>query len=118
MSIYHDVRMTDGLPHFYSSVYTEPASTSHASKSRVVRSLVEFMNIEQASVCETIKRLGFAQNNQVHLYGKVFDLTSDPFSIGNNLFFVDAVERRSGEMRRVRIPLPIVQMAKAKPRAA
>lgn len=67
---------------------------------------------QQKTLCETIKRLGYAQNKQVRLYGDVFELTSDPFSLGDNLVFVDAVERKSGRVRRVRIPLTIVQMAK------
>jgi len=66
---------------------------------------------------ETIKRLGYAQNNQVMLYGEVFDLVSDPVSVGENLVFVDALDRK-GQMRRVRIPPTIVQMAKIKARAA
>jgi hypothetical protein len=63
-------------------------------------------------LCERIKRLGYAQDHQVALYGEVFDLLSDPFSIGDGIIFVDARERRSGRERRVRVPLNIVQMAK------
>jgi hypothetical protein len=70
------------------------------------------------TLCETIKRLGYAQNNQVRLYGEVFDLVSDPVSVGDNFVFVDAVERKSGQVRRVRIPLTIMQMARIKRRAA
>jgi len=70
------------------------------------------------TLCETIKRLGYAQNNQVRLYGKVFDLVSDPVSVGENLVFIDAVDQQSGEVRRVRIPPTIVQMARIKRRAA
>ena len=70
------------------------------------------------TLCETIKRLGYAQNNQVRLYGKVFDLLSDPVSVGKNLVFIDALDRQSGQVRRVRIPPTIVQMARTKRRAA
>jgi hypothetical protein len=70
------------------------------------------------TLCETIKRLGYGQNNQVRLYGEVFDLMSDPVSIGENFVFVDALERRSGQLRRVRIPSSIVKMARIKRRAA
>jgi hypothetical protein len=65
-----------------------------------------------------LKRLGYAQNNQVRLYGEVFDLVSDPVSVGERFVFVDAVERKSGQVRRVRIPSTIVQMARIKHRAA
>jgi len=73
---------------------------------------------QQNTLCETIKRLGYAQNKQVRLYGEVFELTSDPFSLGRNLVFVDGLERESGRLRRVRIPLTIVQMAKKDRHAA
>ena len=68
----------------------------------------------QSSLCERIKQLGFAQNTQVRLYGEIFDLVSDPVSVTENVVFVDALERKSGEQRRVRIPLTIVQTAKQK----
>src|SRR5438552_18063631 len=66
------------------------------------------------TLCETIKRLGYAQNNQVRLYGEVFDLVSDPVSVGENFVFVDGLERKSGHLRRVRIPSTIVEMARKK----
>jgi hypothetical protein len=40
---------------------------------------------EPDTLCEDLKRLGFSQNDQVKLYGEVFDLLSDPFSVGENL---------------------------------
>ena len=70
------------------------------------------------TLCETLKRLGYAQNNQVRLYGEVFDLVSDPVSVGENIVFVDALEQKSGQVRRVRIPLTIAQIARIKRRAA
>jgi hypothetical protein len=73
---------------------------------------------QPSTVCETIRRLGYAQNNQVRLYGEVFELTSDPFSLGDNLVFVDGLERESGRVRRVRIPPTIVQLAKKDRHAA
>jgi hypothetical protein len=50
----------------------------------------------------------------VKLYGKVFDLVSDPVIVGENFVFVDALEQRSGKVMRVRIPPTIVQMARIK----
>lgn len=69
------------------------------------------------SVCETLKRQGYECGEQVKLYGQVFELASDPFSVAENVVFVDAVERKSGQFRRVRIPRTIIQMAKMKNRA-
>jgi hypothetical protein len=71
----------------------------------------------QPDLCEAIKRLGYARNNRVGLYGEVFDLVSDPISVGE-LVFVDAVERKSGQVKRVRIPSTIVQIARINRRAA
>jgi hypothetical protein len=70
------------------------------------------------TLCETLKRLGYAQNNQVRLHGQVFELVSDPVSVGENLVFVDALDLKSGQVRRVRIPPTIVQMARIKRHAA
>jgi hypothetical protein len=69
------------------------------------------------TLCEKVKLLGYAQNNQVRLYGEIFDLVSDPVSVGDNFVFVDALDR-NGQFRRVRIPRTIVQMARIKRRAA
>lgn len=71
-----------------------------------------------ASLCETIKRLGYARNTQVKLYGELFELLSDPVSVGENLVFVDALQRKSGRVRRVRILPAIVQRARTRHRAA
>lgn len=67
---------------------------------------------KEQKLCDLIRRLGYAQNAQVRLYGETFDILSDPFSIGENAVFVDAMERKSGRKRRVRIPLSIVHTAK------
>lgn len=75
-------------------------------------------NRKRPSVCESLKRLGYAHDNQVRLYGEVFDLLSDPVEISENLVFVDALERKSGQFRRVRIPRTIIQIARMKGRAA
>ena len=73
---------------------------------------------EQITLCERVKRLGYSQNTQVRLYGEIFDLVSDPVCIAENFVFVDALEQRSGRVRRVRIPLTIVHMAERDRRAA
>ncbi len=63
-------------------------------------------------LCQRIKRLGYSQDHQIRLYGEVFEVVSDPFIVGQNVVFVDAREQRSGEVRRVRIPINIIEMAK------
>ena len=76
------------------------------------------MTKQQVTLCESIKRLGFARNNQVRLYGEVFELVSDPITVGENVVFVDGLERKSSHVRRISIPLTIVNMAKQDRRAA
>jgi hypothetical protein len=70
------------------------------------------------TLCEMIKRLGYSKNNQVRLYGEIFDLVSDPVAVGENFVFVDALDQKSGQVKRVRIPSTIVQMARLRRRAA
>ena len=66
------------------------------------------------TLCERLKRLGYAPNFQVRLYGEIFELTSDPIVSSEKLVFIDGIERRSGKARRIRIPLSILQMAQEK----
>ncbi len=70
------------------------------------------MIIEEVTLSECIRRLGYAKNTQVRLYGQTFDLLSDPIVAGEDLIFVDALEHKSGRRTRVRIPLSIVRMAR------
>jgi hypothetical protein len=76
------------------------------------------MTSHNSRLCERLKRLGFAQENRMKLYGEEFELLSDPFILGNDLVFVDAIERKSRQQRRIRIPLPIVHMANSERTAA
>lgn len=55
--------------------------------------------------------MGFAQEKRMKLYGEEFELLSDPLIVANDVVFVDAIEKKSRQQRRVRIPLPIVKMA-------
>ena len=68
---------------------------------------------KQDILTERLKLLGFTKGNQIKLYGEVFELMSEPFVIADAVVLVDAMEKTSGESRRVRIPLPIVNMASA-----
>jgi len=62
-------------------------------------------------ICERLKRLGFARENSVRLYGEEFQLMSDPIIVEHEVIFVDAIERKTQQQRRVRIPLSIVKIA-------
>ena len=76
------------------------------------------MTKQQVSLCTRLKQLGFTKGNQMKLYGEKFELHSEPIVMGDNLVFVDAIEKKSGRLRRVRIPLPIVNMANGELKAA
>jgi hypothetical protein len=65
----------------------------------------------QIHLCERLKQLGFSRNNQIKLYGSQFEVLGDPLVISDDVVFVDALERKSGQSCRVRIPLNIVRMA-------
>jgi len=62
-----------------------------------------------AEVGERLTVLGYAHPNRIRMYGEEFDLTSNPFPDENG-FAVDAISRKSGVARRLRIPLSILQM--------
>ena len=69
------------------------------------------MTTPQIQLRERLKQLGFSRDNQIKLYGSQFELVGDPLVISHDVVFVDAVERKSGQSCRVRIPLNIVRMA-------
>lgn len=69
------------------------------------------MTAIQIRLSERLKQLGFSRNSQMKLYGARFDLVGDPLVISEDVVFVDALERKSGQSCRVRIPLSIVRMA-------
>jgi hypothetical protein len=71
------------------------------------------MTEKQIYVSARLKRLGFTKGNQMKLYGEVLELVSEPILVAEDVVLVDATETRSGRSRRVRIPLPIVNMARA-----
>jgi hypothetical protein len=62
-----------------------------------------------AEVAERLKALGYAHPNRIRMYGEEFDLTSNPIPDENG-FAVEAISRKSGLARRLRIPLSVLQM--------
>ena len=76
------------------------------------------MPTQEVALCENLKRMGFTQKNQMRLYGQEYEVVSDPIVLADDVVFVDAIEKKTGRSRRVRIPLTIVQRARAERRAA
>lgn len=58
-----------------------------------------------------LKDLGFTQGSKMKLYGESFQLASEPIVVTEEVVLVDAIETKSGQRKRVRIPLPILKMA-------
>ena len=58
-----------------------------------------------------LKSLGFRLGNRMRLYGEVFEIAGDPIIMSETLVLVDAIESKSGERKRIRIPLPILKIA-------
>lgn len=69
------------------------------------------MTATQLHLCERLKRLGFSNSRQIRLYGAQFELVGDPVVMSETVVFIDGIEQKSGQIRRVRVPLTIVNMA-------
>lgn len=70
------------------------------------------------SLSASLKQLGYTTGNQIKLYGEVLEVISEPIVIAEDTVQVDATETKSGQSKRVSIPLPIVHMAGQRRRAA
>jgi len=66
---------------------------------------------KSSPLCKVLKRLGYANQNHVRLYGDDLLLVDDPMEMNANLVFVDAIQTKTGRHVRVRIPLNILNMA-------
>lgn len=76
------------------------------------------MTRKHLELCARLQRLGFTQGSQMKLYGEIFEFVGDPIVMSDDVILVDATERKTGQTRRVRVPLPIVRMASAELTAA
>lgn len=71
------------------------------------------MTDKQVNLYQRLQRLGFTRGTQMRLYGEIFDFQSEPIVLTDDVVLVDAKEKKSGQTRRVRVPLPLIHMAKA-----
>lgn len=62
-------------------------------------------------ICERLKKFGYSQQRHIRLYGEEFHLISNPFPDGNG-FAVEGIARSSGQLKRMHIPLSLVQTLK------
>jgi len=59
-------------------------------------------------ICARLQELGFAAKKHIKLYGEEFEIVSNPVPDGQG-FAVEGVARASGNRRRMRIPLSLIQ---------
>jgi hypothetical protein len=64
-------------------------------------------NDKVKKICERLQELGYSSENNIKLYGEKFHLVSNPVPEGDG-FAVDGITLTSGNVRRMRIPLPII----------
>ncbi len=76
------------------------------------------MTPTQVTLTASLKRLGYTTGNQIKLYGEVLEVVSEPIVMADDTVLVDATDKKSGQSRRVSLPLPVVHMAGKKHRAA
>ena len=67
------------------------------------------VDASNAELCERLKALGYADRNRIRIYGEEFDLLSNPISDQHGVS-IEAKSRKTGNERRLRIPLPILYM--------
>ena len=70
------------------------------------------MTSQPRTLSVRLRGLGFAQGNQMKLYGQSYQVDGEPMVVTDDLVLVDAIEMKSGERKRIRIPLPVLKMAK------
>ena len=62
---------------------------------------------KRPTICERLQELGFAKERHIKLYGEELHLVSNPVPDGDG-FAIEGITRRSGSVRRLRIPLSLV----------
>lgn len=68
-------------------------------------------NPQPITLVSQLKKLGFTKGNRMRLYGKEFEMVSDPIVESDDKVLVEAVEKKKpGETKRLPIPLPVLKM--------
>jgi hypothetical protein len=62
---------------------------------------------ERQAICDRLQELGFAREKHIKLYGEELCLVSNPVPDGDG-FAVEGITRKSGNLKRMRIPLSLV----------
>jgi len=64
---------------------------------------------DSAELRERLMSLGYSYNQRIRMYGEEFDLASNPTPHEDG-FAIEAISRKSGALRRLRIPLSVLHM--------
>jgi len=67
--------------------------------------------VQRNNLNDRLKKLGFTVGTRMKLYGEEFEVASEPIIVDENTVMVDAIKRKSGERKQVRVPLPILKVA-------
>jgi len=59
-------------------------------------------------ICNRLTALGYARHKKIRLYGEELELVRDASPDGDS-FAVEGIARKSGQLKRMRIPLHVVQ---------
>jgi hypothetical protein len=68
----------------------------------------------QLVIVEGLRRLGYASERCIRLYGAEFHLASDPVPVADG-FAIEGIDRTSGRSRSIRIPLSLLHMVRRQP---
>jgi hypothetical protein len=65
--------------------------------------------------CRRLSRLGYARSSRVRLYGQELKIVSEPFVHDQGGIAVEVVADSNPTKRTMRLPLPVVQVARKSP---
>lgn len=69
------------------------------------------MTEKHTHLFQRLQKLGFTKGTQMKLYGEMYDFTGEPIIVTDDVAVIDAEEKNTGQVRRVRIPLHVVRTA-------
>jgi hypothetical protein len=67
--------------------------------------------VRRNNLNDRLRSLGFTVGTRMKLYGEEFEVAGEPIIVDEKTVMVDAIKTKSGERKRVRVPLPILKIA-------
>ena len=75
----------------------------------------EIDHVTDNDTCQRLSRLGYARSSRVRLYGQELRIVSEPFVHDQGGIAVEVVADSNPTKRTMRLPLPVVQVARKSP---